>query len=182
MGRGTITDEMLPAVYAAWDEGKSASEIARTLSEAHGIAVTRNMIIGKVYRRREADRRAHKGTTLRQRPSGPAPKPVEVRKVSMPAPEAPAKPVPVKKVKLPTRNGMTAAHRYEKSRPRGALMGAARAVAALTGCKFPIGDVAAPDFHFCNAEPRKDRPYCDTHCAVAYNGIPRKTPKARPFL
>jgi GcrA cell cycle regulator len=35
-------------------------------------------------------------------------------------------------------------------------------------CRWPIGDVGAADFHFCGHPPKKDAPYRDSHCAVAY--------------
>jgi hypothetical protein len=36
------------------------------------------------------------------------------------------------------------------------------AVADLCGCRWPIGEVGAPDFHFCNAKRRKGS-YCAEH-------------------
>lgn len=35
-------------------------------------------------------------------------------------------------------------------------------------CRWPIGDPAAPDFHFCGHTPRSGHPYCDAHCTKAY--------------
>lgn len=38
-----------------------------------------------------------------------------------------------------------------------------------TGCKWPIGRVATPEFHFCGSARRGDKPYCDAHCQRAYS-------------
>lgn len=35
-------------------------------------------------------------------------------------------------------------------------------------CRFPVGDPADSDFHFCGHEPKTGRPYCEAHCVVAY--------------
>ncbi len=39
-------------------------------------------------------------------------------------------------------------------------------------CMWPVGDPKQPDFHFCGAAVEVGRPYCATHCALAYH---RKT-------
>jgi hypothetical protein len=43
-----------------------------------------------------------------------------------------------------------------------ALTPTARAVAGLCGCRWPIGEVGEPDFHFCNF-PRSRGSYCAEH-------------------
>jgi GcrA cell cycle regulator len=35
-------------------------------------------------------------------------------------------------------------------------------------CRWPIGDPAAHDFHFCGHNPKKDSPYCEAHTRKAY--------------
>lgn len=39
-----------------------------------------------------------------------------------------------------------------------------------TTCRWPIGEVGQPDFHFCGGPAELDagRPYCDAHSALAY--------------
>jgi GcrA cell cycle regulator len=39
-------------------------------------------------------------------------------------------------------------------------------------CRWPVGDPGSRDFFFCGAEPLKDKPYCEAHCARA-----RRRPK-----
>lgn len=39
-------------------------------------------------------------------------------------------------------------------------------------CSWPVGDPKDPDFHFCGAAIEPGRPYCQSHCAIAYH---RKT-------
>lgn len=34
-------------------------------------------------------------------------------------------------------------------------------------CRWPIGDVGAPDFHYCGAKPEPGRSYCAYHCGIA---------------
>lgn len=36
------------------------------------------------------------------------------------------------------------------------------------GCKWPIGLVGTPEFHFCGSVRREAKPYCDSHCQRAY--------------
>ncbi len=175
MAKGVLTDEMLPELFQAWEDGKSATEIARALGMKYGVAMSRNVIIGKVHRQREAERRARGAVTLTRLARAAKQQPVALKK----APGIPT--LPKEKPVKPKAKEVSLSGSFSKERPRGLLMGAARAIEALTGCKFPIGDVAAPDFHFCNATPRDGSPYCGPHCAVAYNGIPPKKPNPRPF-
>lgn len=35
-------------------------------------------------------------------------------------------------------------------------------------CKWPIGEVGAPDFHFCCDAVLSGKVYCEKHCSVAY--------------
>ncbi|HEX3483908.1 MAG TPA: GcrA family cell cycle regulator [Micropepsaceae bacterium] len=43
-------------------------------------------------------------------------------------------------------------------------------------CKWPIGDPAKEDFHYCGLPPQSGRPYCDTHDSMSYQPAPRKKP------
>ena len=38
----------------------------------------------------------------------------------------------------------------------------------LDTCRWPFGDPAAPDFHYCGQPPLVGGPYCDTHNSKAY--------------
>lgn len=167
---GKITEEMLPELFELWDKtGKSALEIANHLSAKHHVAITRNMVIGKVHRRREAGRiKARRVEKL---------KPEERR--AKQKEDAAAKPAALPKPKPAPKPKTDPLYSFAKVRPTDMATHAARAIAELCGCRFPLGEVGDPDFHFCNAEPVEGRPYCRTHCAVAYNGIPQPKPKLR---
>jgi GcrA cell cycle regulator len=41
-------------------------------------------------------------------------------------------------------------------------------------CKWPIGDPAKPDFHYCGLPPQSGRPYCETHDDMSYQPTPRR--------
>ena len=41
-------------------------------------------------------------------------------------------------------------------------------------CKWPFGDPATSDFHYCGQPPQTGRPYCDTHDAMSYQAAPRR--------
>jgi GcrA cell cycle regulator len=35
-------------------------------------------------------------------------------------------------------------------------------------CRWPIGDPAATEFHFCGRNPKAGSPYCEAHARKAY--------------
>jgi hypothetical protein len=41
-------------------------------------------------------------------------------------------------------------------------------------CRWPFGDPAEPDFHYCGERPLAGQPYCDKHDAQSYHGARRK--------
>jgi GcrA cell cycle regulator len=43
-------------------------------------------------------------------------------------------------------------------------------------CKWPIGDPARPDFHYCGEPPRPGRVYCGTHDSMSYQPVTRRKP------
>jgi hypothetical protein len=42
-------------------------------------------------------------------------------------------------------------------------------------CKWPFGDPAASDFHYCGQLPQNGRPYCETHNSLSYQSPRRKS-------
>ena len=36
-------------------------------------------------------------------------------------------------------------------------------------CQWPVGDPRSDSFHFCGEEAAPGKPYCQTHCALAYS-------------
>jgi len=56
----------------------------------------------------------------------------------------------------------------------------ASAICTFTTCQWPIGDPAAPDFHFCGVPVRqRGKPYCDVHQARAVDRQATEEAKAR---
>ena len=41
-------------------------------------------------------------------------------------------------------------------------------------CRWPFGDPAKPDFHYCGQLSQTDRPYCDTHESMSRPSGQRK--------
>jgi hypothetical protein len=41
-------------------------------------------------------------------------------------------------------------------------------------CRWPVGDPARPDFHYCGDLPTSGRVYCSTHESMSYNAAPRR--------
>ena len=39
---------------------------------------------------------------------------------------------------------------------------------SFSSCQWPIGDPQEKDFHFCEADTVAGKPYCKSHCDVAY--------------
>ena len=137
------TDERVELLKKLWQDGLSASQIAKQLG-----GVTRNAVIGKVHRL---------GLSGRATPSQPSrpvfraarPRPTVA---AAPAPRReplirPAAPVPSPVLDLPgTATVLTL----------GAHM-----------CKWPIGDPSMDNFTFCGRRSGEG-PYCHEHSQVAY--------------
>jgi len=51
----------------------------------------------------------------------------------------------------------------------------------IEGCRWPIGDPGEESFHFCCAKPAPGRPYCESHCAVAYRPREELAPRTGGF-
>jgi GcrA cell cycle regulator len=134
------TDERVEQLKQLWTEGLSASQIARQLG-----GVTRNAVIGKVHRLGLAGR-ATPARTERSR-------------IQMPR-RAPVLRAPVMVVAQPIVE-------------RDPLVDdAGNHVTVLTisdrNCKWPIGDPASGNFHFCGHKPKDGSPYCDAHSVKAF--------------
>ena len=138
------TDERVELLKKLWQDGLSASQIAKQLG-----GVTRNAVIGKVHRL---------GLSGRATPSKPqrtvfkAPRPA--RPVSAPsAPRRIAEPVAAQPAPV----------RYVDEKPGTATV----LTLGAHMCKWPIGDPAMDNFTFCGRRC-DDGPYCIEHAQVAY--------------
>lgn len=153
------TDERVETLKKLWQDGHSASQIAKQLG-----GVTRNAVIGKVHRL---------GLSGRAAPSTPArplykPAPRPARTVS-PSPHgaghsAPSHTLPVRREPVVARPAV--------SQPLVPYVEAPGTATVLTlgakMCKWPIGDPASDSFSFCGRRADDGTPYCVEHARVAY--------------
>ena len=102
------TQEQTAALITLWNKGICASEIGRQMG------VTKNSVIGKVFRLQLAKRR--------------------------PSPSADADDQNVRRLEW-LGTGM---------------------------CSWPLGETDKDDFHFCGQTAVPGKPYCRTHCDMAY--------------
>jgi len=151
------TDERVELLKKLWIDGLSASQIAAELG-----GVTRNAVIGKVHRlglsgraktpstaarpKRQprsgsfSNRSGRNGHRLHSLQQAVAPARAQNGAAAF-APEAIEAPAPLK-LKLTELSEQT--------------------------CKWPIGDPATDDFHFCGHEAKEASPYCPYHSRIAY--------------
>ena len=141
------TDERVELLKKLWQEGLSASQIAKQLG-----GVTRNAVIGKVHRLglsgRAAPSKPARTVFKAPRPARPAAAPSAPRRLVEPS-ALTATPVPV---------------RYVDETPGTATV----LTLGAHMCKWPIGDPSADSFTFCGRRNEGDGPYCPQHAQVAY--------------
>jgi len=150
------TDERVETLKKLWQDGLSASQIAKQLG-----GVTRNAVIGKVHRLGLSGRAA---PSKPARPAFKAPRPA-------PRPSVPAAP---RRVAQPLTVSRPAPEpvRYVEEAPGMATV----LTLGAHMCKWPIGDPASEEFTFCGRRA-SDSPYCVEHQRVAYQ--PPQTGKKR---
>jgi GcrA cell cycle regulator len=148
------TDERVELLKKLWQDGLSASQIAKQLG-----GVTRNAVIGKVHRL---------GLSGRAAPSKPArtvfkaPRPARTisttpsapRRIAEPVAHTPQHPTPV---------------RYVEEAPGTATV----LTLGAHMCKWPIGDPSLDNFSFCGRRSGEG-PYCHEHSQVAYQPVQTK--------
>ena len=131
------TDERVELLKKLWQDGLSASQIAKQLG-----GVTRNAVIGKVHRL---------GLAGRASPSR-----AERPRVSLP--------------KSPSMRTHVPAVQVVEEDPLTLDDGSHATVLTISDrmCRWPIGDPAASEFHFCGHSPKSGSPYCEAHARKAY--------------
>lgn len=142
------TDERVEMLKKLWQDGLSASQIAKQLGGA-----TRNAVIGKVHRL------GLSGRATPSRPSRPAFK----------APVRKREPLPVRRIVAPVRTSEELLQpeppvRYVEEAPGSATV----LTLGAHMCKWPIGDPEADGFTFCGRRAHDNGPYCLEHAKVAY--------------
>jgi GcrA cell cycle regulator len=145
------TNERVEELRRLWGQGQTASRIADLLG-----GVTRNAVIGKAHR-----------LGLRGRPS-----PIR-RDDSAPARSAGPRIVPAAqpvKAELPAVEVSREVPRSSTpiTQPAPTSQSKVAGAGGMRGCSWPMGDPKQPGFHFCGAEAVPGRPYCTTHCGMAY--------------
>ena len=144
------TDERVELLKKLWQDGLSASQIAKQLG-----GVTRNAVIGKVHRL---------GLSGRATPSKPARTTFKAPRPARPAAAAPSAP---RRLAEPVANPHGHTHtppvRYVDETPGTATV----LTLGAHMCKWPIGDPSMDNFTFCGRRAG-DGPYCEEHSQVAY--------------
>ena len=159
------TDERVEILKKLWAEGLSARQIADQLG-----GVTRNAVIGKVHRLGLSGR----ATTSRAKTMRPRKKRIETTSQGLSGEAGrPARPVVAPEVASPHQSpGL-------ENFPTALVAPVDELVIPLedrvtietlkeSHCKWPIGDPAEEDFHFCGHARHEDGVYCEFHAAKAY--------------
>jgi GcrA cell cycle regulator len=143
------TDERVELLKKLWQDGLSASQIAKQLG-----GVTRNAVIGKVHRL---------GLSGRATPSKPQRTVFKAPRPARPVAAAPSAPRRIAEPVSPTSLAPV---------PRPQIDEAPGTATVLTlgahMCKWPIGDPSLDSFTFCGRRSEETGPYCHEHAMVAY--------------
>ncbi len=194
------TDERVETLKKMWNDGQSASQIAKELG-----GVTRNAVIGKVHRLGLSNRTAPGAA-----PATPEPDEDAVAEAAAPetksADAAPVEKEAPKKIVIDDDDlpdiPMSAARRaiipagqplppqpslneispealakvseIEKSAKRLTLMELTEKT-----CKWPVGDPATEDFWFCGLGVQTGKPYCEAHVGVAFQPMSSRRDRRR---
>jgi GcrA cell cycle regulator len=141
------TNERVEELRRLWGQGQTASRIADLLG-----GITRNAVIGKAHRLGLRGR----PSPIRRDENGTVSRPATAPRVSVPLPATAKAELPPADVARTA--AMPAA---APSQPKMAQGGA-------RSCSWPMGDPKQAGFHFCGGEAVPGRPYCATHCGMAY--------------
>ena len=172
------TDERVETLKRMWNEGQSASQIAKELG-----GVTRNAVIGKVHRLGLSNRtaappssRVRSAEEMAEAKAEPAAAPSRPRPAE-PKDAAPQAPIPMRKPIVPagqplppqpsaneiSPEALATVREVEKTAKRISLMELTERT-----CKWPVGDPATDDFWFCGLSVQQGKPYCEAHVGVAF--------------
>ncbi len=186
------TDERVETLKRMWNEGQSASQIAKELG-----GVTRNAVIGKVHRLGLSNRvgapPAPGQAPVRADGAEPSATVAAADEDDAEDDEIVAKPVekpalPVKKPVItagqplppqPAANeispeALASVREVEKKAARISLMELTERT-----CKWPIGDPATDNFWFCGLAAQPGKPYCEAHVGVAFQPMSARRDRRR---
>ena len=199
------TDERVETLKRMWNEGQSASQIAKELG-----GVTRNAVIGKVHRLGLSNRVGGKEEDDEATPAPapasaaakpePAPRPepaaprAEPPRPAAPAAAAPAAPasnvtpLPARKAIIPAGQPLPPQPSLNEISPEAlaSVREVEKRARKLTlmelterTCKWPIGDPATEDFWFCGLPSLPGKPYCEAHVGVAFQPMSARRDRRR---
>lgn len=173
-------DEMHAMLIDHWKRGYAASQSARIIGETYGHVVSRNAIIGKrsrmglvrhldhsMYNTTKAEKIAKQSATYNARKRLKRAEKMAALKASK------AREAEIKRL----REAVKYAQETERERAidvlsiytRDAVVGLKR-----NQCRFPIGIVGLPDFHFCHEVKDEGSSYCAHHRAICSIKVPLK--------
>ena len=181
------TDERIELLQKLWLQGMSASKIASEL--ANGL--TRNAVIGKVYRLGLSGRSKSDATPTPRQTPRPSPRAQSGRPASH-GPRSQGGPSQIARSQAGhsasfVRGNIALAVQpvaFETPTPAPALTPTHDVVVPIsepvtilelrdTMCRWPIGDPAQSDFRYCGARRTPgEGPYCACHAAIAYQPHP----------
>lgn len=160
------TMERIGELEKLWAEGLSTAEIGRRLG------VTKNAVVGKAHRLRLPGRQSPIDPARRQAKKAAAPAKARAPRAKPASPVADAQPAAKPE---PRRAQTTTAKTAPPPPPRRKQKSEHKGPA----CQWPFGDPRLPGFHFCGAPSEPGKPYCDEHCARAYNRVSSSQANAR---
>ena len=181
------TDERVETLKRMWNEGQSASQIAKELG-----GVTRNAVIGKVHRLGLSNRTG--GAPVQ--PGADAEEALEAKPAEAPSSPAPAEPkdsatqapIPMRKPIVPagqplppqpsaneiSPEALATVREVEKTSKKISLMQLTERT-----CKWPVGDPATEEFWFCGLAVQQGKPYCEAHVGVAFQPMSSRRDRRR---
>ena len=182
------TDERVELLKKMWNEGQSASQIAKELG-----GVTRNAVIGKVHRlglsNRAGSATPSKAATDKSAAKAKAPPKPDAATAETTAAAQPARPVaPNRRPIIPagqplppqpspneiSPEALAKQSEVERKAKKLSLMELTERT-----CKWPVGDPATENFWFCGLAVQPGKPYCEGHVGVAFQPMSSRRDRRR---
>jgi GcrA cell cycle regulator len=138
-----------------WKEGKPALQIAGNWD-----GITKNAVIGRARRLKLPSRGL---AQIRPKVKSESPPPVKS-----------APPVSPDMAKIFVVDGVRENHTPEE--PIEIPVGKTVLTIEDSECRWPLGDVRSPEFHFCSHKTLPGLPYCGKHCKKAYSDFGKPKP------
>ena len=152
------TPERIGNLENLWAEGHSTAEIGRRLG------VSKNAVVGKAHRLGLPGRQSPIDAKRRQakKDATPAPTPRSTASRTKAAARPASAPTP-----------MAARTKRAAAASVASTTSGVKPAKGHSGpsCQWPFGDPRLPGFHFCGAVSVNGKPYCEEHCAAAYNRV-----------